>query len=194
MISVNAKSLARLAAVAIGTVLIQTSVVSRFELVGSNVDITPLVVAAIGFYCGALPGASFGFALGVFADLVLGGTLGVSSLVFLTVGYGAGRVRDLRDPEGPFVAPAVAAGATLASLAGFGLVSFVLGIDSSVSTTLIWLVLAAVVLNVVAAIPTFAVVRRLIFPVLFDDPRPRRRRRAYTTGGLSPLKRPDASS
>jgi len=70
-------------------------------------------------------------------------------------------VRDLRDPDGPFVAPAIGAGATLASLAGFGLVSFVLGIDAPVSALL---------------------------PFLPEDPR-RRRRRAYTTGGLSPITR-----
>ena len=43
--------------------------------------------------------------------------------------------------------------------------------------------------NTLIALPVYAVVRRLIQPALPDDPR-RRRRRAYTTGGLSPLQRP----
>jgi hypothetical protein len=34
----------------------------------------------------------------------------------------------------------------------------------------------------------YAVVRRVLLPALPEDPR-RRRRRAYTTGGLSPLSR-----
>ena len=100
MISLNAQTILRLSGLAIVVVLIQTSVVSRFEFLGTNADLTPLVVAAVGLMCGALAGSCFGFGLGIVADLVLGGTMGVSSLVFLSIGYGAGRVRDLRDPGG----------------------------------------------------------------------------------------------
>jgi hypothetical protein len=44
------------------------------------------------------------------------------------------------------------------------------------------------VLNTLLALPVFALVRRLLLPFLPEDPR-RRRRRAYTTGGLSPISR-----
>jgi rod shape-determining protein MreD len=189
MIPLNAQTILRFTGLAIVVVLVQTSVIAPFEFLGTNADLMPLVVAAVGLTCGALAGASFGFGLGIFADLVLGGTMGVSSLVYVIVGYGAGRVRDLRDPEGPFVAPAVGAGATLASLAGFGLVSFVLGIDAPVSALLAWEVIVSVAMNALVAIPAFAVIRRVIAPVLPEDPRGRRRRRAYTTGGLSPIGR-----
>lgn len=189
MISFSVQTALRLTGLAVVVVLLQTSVVSRFELLGTNADLMPLAVAAIGLMCGALAGSCFGFGLGLFADLVLGGTLGVSSLVYLSVGYGAGRLRDLRDPQGPAVAPLVGAGATLASLAGFGLVSFVLGIDAPVSPMLIWEVLVSVAMNAVVAVGVFVVVARWIAPLLPDDPRGRRRRRAYTTGGLSPIGR-----
>lgn len=187
MISLNTQTVLRFAGLAVAVVLFQTAVISRFEFLGTNADLMPLVVAAVGLMCGALAGSCFGFGLGIFADLVLGGTMGVSSLVYIAVGYGAGRVRDLRDPHGPAVAPAVGAGATLASLAGFGLVSFVLGIDAPVSALLAWEVIVSVAINALVAIPAFAVVRRWIAPILPDAPRGRRRRRAYTTGGLSPL-------
>jgi hypothetical protein len=49
-------------------------------------------------------------------------------------------------------------------------------------------VLLVVVLNSLLALPVHALVRRVLLPFLPDDPR-RRRRRAYTTGGLSPLSR-----
>lgn len=189
MISLNAQTILRLTGLAVAVVLIQTSVIAPFEFLGTNADLMPLVVAAVGLMCGALAGSCFGFGLGIIADLILGGTMGVSSLVYLSIGYAAGRVRDLRDPEGTFVAPAVGAGATLASLAGFGLVSFVLGIDAPVSALLAWEVIVSVAINALVAIPAFAVVRRVIAPVLPDDPRGRRRRRAYTTGGLSPMGR-----
>jgi hypothetical protein len=49
-------------------------------------------------------------------------------------------------------------------------------------------ILATIVLNAIISLPVFALVRRWLAPALPDDPR-RRRRRAYTTGGLSPLSR-----
>ena len=42
----------------------------------------------------------FGFGIGLFLDLALVQTVGMSSLLFLTIGYGAGRLRELRDPQG----------------------------------------------------------------------------------------------
>jgi hypothetical protein len=46
-----------------------------------------------------------------------------------------------------------------------------------------------VLVNTLIALPIYEIVRRILHPVLPEDPR-RRRRRAYTTGGLSPLQRP----
>jgi hypothetical protein len=43
-----------------------------------------------------------------------------------------------------------------------------------------------VLVNTLIALPVHALVRRIVRPVLPEDPR-RRRRRAYNTGGLSPL-------
>jgi hypothetical protein len=43
--------------------------------------------------------------------------------------------------------------------------------------------------NTIISLPVYALVRRIIAPALPEDPR-RRRRRAYTTGGLSPLSQP----
>jgi hypothetical protein len=45
-----------------------------------------------------------------------------------------------------------------------------------------------VVVDTIVALPVYAIVRRCLIGGLPDDPR-RRRRRAYTTGGLSPLSR-----
>jgi hypothetical protein len=49
-------------------------------------------------------------------------------------------------------------------------------------------IVATILLNAVLATPIYAGVRRMLLPALPEDPR-RRRRRAYTTGGLSPLSR-----
>jgi rod shape-determining protein MreD len=135
-----------------------------------------------------VPGAVFGFGTGLFLDLALEQTVGLSSLVLLGVGYGAGRLRELRDPEGPLVPILVGAAATAAATAGYSLMQFLLGVDAPVSLLLARQILATTLLNAILAAPLYALVRRMLVSLLPDDPR-RRRRRAYTTGGLSPLSR-----
>ena len=121
-------------------------------------------------------------------DTVLLQTLGVNSLVLTTVGYGAGRVRELRDPAHTLAPVIVGAAATALAAVGFSLLQFLLGVDAPVSLELLRAILMTIVLNTLLALPVYAVCRRVLLPYLPDDPR-RRRRRAYTTGGLSPLSR-----
>jgi hypothetical protein len=52
-------------------------------------------------------------------------------------------------------------------------------------------IFVTVLVNTLIALPLYAIVKRILQPVLPEDPR-RRRRRAYTTGGLSPLQSPSA--
>jgi rod shape-determining protein MreD len=178
----------RLAALGAFAVIVQVAAVSQVQLFGTNADLSPLVVAAVGLLCGAIPGAVFGFCAGLFLDLALVQTVGLSSLVLLAVGYGAGRLRELRDPEGALVPILVGAAATAFATIGYSLMQFLLGVDAPVSLLLARQILATTLLNAIIAAPLYALVRRALLPALPEDPR-RRRRRAYTTGGLSPLSR-----
>jgi rod shape-determining protein MreD len=184
----TAKLAGRLVALALAGVIVQTSAISQLPIAGANADLSPLLVMAVGLLCGSLAGGVFGFGVGLFTDVVSLQTLGVSSLVLLGVGYGAGRLREARDPEGTLVPLAVGAAATLAFCVGFAMVQFLLGVDAPVSWALIRQLLATLVLNTLLALPLYALVRRWLQAAMPDDPR-RRRRRAYTTGGLSPLSR-----
>jgi rod shape-determining protein MreD len=179
---------ARLVALAIGGVVVQTAAVSQLPIAGANADISPLLVMAVGLLCGSLAGGCFGFGVGLFVDLVSMQTLGVSSLVLLAVGYGAGRLREARDPEGSLVPLAAGAVATLMFSVGFALMQFLLGVDAPISWALLRQTLATLVVNALIALPVHALVRRWLLASLPEHPR-RRRRRAYTTGGLSPLSR-----
>jgi cell shape-determining protein MreD len=114
-------------------------------------------------------------------------TLGVTSLVLTAVGYGAGRVRELRDPYHGLAPVAVGAAATAVAALGFSVLQFLLGVET-VSLLLVRQILMTIVLNTLLALPVYALCRRALQQFLPDDPR-RRRRRAYTTGGLSPLTR-----
>jgi rod shape-determining protein MreD len=168
--------------------IFQLTTVSQVSIFGVPADLSPLVVASVGFLCGSISGAVFGFCLGLFVDTVLLQTLGVNSLVFTAVGYGAGRVRELRDPAHTLAPVVVGAVATAIAAVGFSLLQFLLGVEAPVSLQLLRQILMTIVLNTLLAMPVYALCRRVMLPYLPDDPR-RRRRRAYTTGGLSPLSR-----
>ncbi len=184
----TAGSVIRLALLAAATAIVQTAAVAQVSIFGVSPDLTPLVVASVGLLGGSLAGAGFGFAAGLLVDTLLLQTLGVSSLVFTAVGYGAGRVLELRDPANGLAPVAVGAAATAAAMLGFALVSFLLGIDAPVSLLLVRDLVVTIAVNALLALPVYAVVRRVVLRYLPADPR-RRRRRAYTTGGLSPLNR-----
>jgi rod shape-determining protein MreD len=176
----------RIAAVAFFAVVVQEAVVSQISLFGVSADITPLVVMSIGLLCGALPGAIVGFAIGLFVDLALVQTLGVTSLLFIPIGYWAGRLRELRDPSHGLVPLGLGAAATAAAGVGMAIIQFLLGVDAPVSLLLAQQIFMTVLVNTLIALPVYETVRRILHPALPEDPR-RRRRRAYTTGGLSPL-------
>jgi rod shape-determining protein MreD len=189
MPGLNPQLLARLVGLGVGGVIVQTAAVSQVPVAGANADLTPLLVMAVGLLCGSLAGGCFGFGVGLFADDVSLQTLGISSLVLLAVGYAAGRLREARDPEGTLVPLAAGAAATLIFALGFALVHFLLGVDAPVSWLLLRQIVVTIIVNTLLALPVYALVRRAIRGSLPEDPR-RRRRRAYTTGGLSPLQRP----
>ncbi len=179
---------ARLAGLVLAGVVLQVAALSQIEVFGVSPDLTPLMVAAVGLLCGSLTGAAFGFAVGLLLDLALLQTLGVSSLLLVSIGYGAGRLRELRDPAHGLVPMAVGAAAAAVATFGFAVLQFLLGVDVPMSLLLLRDILLGIVLGTLLALPVHAAVRRVLLPFLPDDPR-RRRRRAYTTGGLSPLTR-----
>jgi rod shape-determining protein MreD len=179
----------RLGLLASLTVIIQEAAISQISIFGTSADLTPLVVMSVGLLAGSVPGAIMGFAVGLLVDMVLVQTLGVTSLLYIAIGYGAGRLRELRDPGHGLVPMGLGAAATAISGLGMAVIQFLLGVQSPVSTLLLQQIFITVLVNTLIALPVYAVVRRLMAPVLPEDPR-RRRRRAYTTGGLSPLREP----
>jgi rod shape-determining protein MreD len=179
----------RIALVSFFAVVIQTAAVSQITIFGVSADITPLVVMSIGLLCGSLPGAIAGFGIGLFVDMALVQTLGVTSLLFIPIGYWSGRLRELRDPSHGLVPLALGAAATAVAGLGMAVIQFLLGVDAPVSLLLLQQIFMTVLVNTLIALPVYEIVRRILHPALPRDPR-RRRRRAYTTGGLSPLHRP----
>lgn len=185
---VNTQLVLRLAILAFVTVLLQLMFFAQVPVFGAIADVSPLVVMAVGLLCGSVAGASMGFTIGLMIDTALLQTMGLSSLVLIAVGYYAGRLRDLRDPQGTLAPIALGAAAAAIATIGYGIGQFLLGAESPLSWALVGATLSTIILDALIAMPVVALVRRWLTPVLPEDPR-RRRRRAYTTGGLSPLQR-----
>jgi rod shape-determining protein MreD len=185
--SPSAALLARAAILATAVVFFQIGVVSEVPVFGVNADLSPLLVAFVGLLCGSTLGAIGGFAVGLLVDLTLLQTLGISSLLLTLIGYWAGRLRELRDPQAALTPLLVGAAAAATSLVGYSLMEFLLGVDAPVSLELLRQIVLGTFVDAIIAVPTWIFVRRVLESVLPEDPRRRRRRRAYTTGGLSPL-------
>ena len=178
----------RVALLSVAIVFVQIGVVSEVPVFGVSVDLSPLLVAFTGLLCGSTVGAVTGFAVGLLLDLSLVQTLGITSLIFTLIGYGSGRLRELRDPQAALTPLLVGTVAAACASVGYSLIEFLLGVDAPVSWELLRQILVGVLIDAALALPMWALVRRCLVGGLAEDPR-RRRRRAYTTGGLSPLSR-----
>ncbi|MDE3069973.1 MAG: rod shape-determining protein MreD [Acidobacteriota bacterium] len=178
----------RIAVLAVVMVFLQTGIVSELSLFGVRVDLSPLVVVFVGFLCGSTVGAVTGFGIGLLVDLTLVQTLGLTSLIFTIIGYWSGRLRELRDPQATLMPLALGALAAFTSLAGYAVIEFLLGVDAPVSAELLREILLGTIVDTIVAAPVWALVRRVLQGSVGESPR-RRARRAYTTGGLSPLPR-----
>lgn len=168
---------ARCALLALGAVILQISGFGAGRVFGGYPDLIPLVVAAVAIYAGSTSGAAFGFATGFVLDLLVGQTMGLSSLVLTAVGYGVGRYREVRDPAHGLMPIPVGAAATLGWVAAYAAVSFMLDVGASVSALVLRDMLLTVLINAVLAMPVFWIARKLLRPSLLVDPVATRRRR-----------------
>ena len=171
----------RLVVLGVLAVVLQVSAVSQLTVFGTNADVVPLVVAFVALLTGTVPGAVFGFVVGLFIDTALVGALGLSSLVYVAIGYGAGQLRERADPDATFLPLAVGFAASATAAFGFALMQFLLGTEAPVSFELVRQLVVATLVSTLLALPVYALVRRGLAPALPADPR-RRRRRATTTG------------
>jgi rod shape-determining protein MreD len=191
--TINVSLIVRLVLLGVVAVIVQTTAISQISLLGVSADLTPLIVASVGLLAGSIPGAIMGFGMGLFVDMALVQTLGVNSLLLTGIGYGAGRLLEVRDPSNTVVPIAVGAAATAVSQIGFALIQFLLGVDAPVSFLLVREILFTIAVNTVLALPVYVLVRRVVASALPEDPRRRRARRAASVaGGLSPLSQPKA--
>lgn len=158
-------------------VILELSALSQLTVFGGHADLVVLVVAAVAYYGGSIAGCSAGFAAGMLVDLLIGTTMGASSLVLTAVGYGVGRYREVRDPSHGLMPLAVGTLATACWVVAFAAVALMLDIGARVSPLVLRDMLITVLLNALLALPVFAGCRKLLRPSLAVDPLELRRRR-----------------
>ena len=171
-------AIVRLVLIVVFTVVIQAAGVQGITLFGGTIDLVPLVVGAVALWGGSIAGAAVGFACGLLVDLTLGQNVGSSSLVLTAVGYFVGRYGELNEPAHGLLPIPVAAAATAVYLLGTTIVSLMLAFDASLSVFAFRDMFLTLLLNTIVALPVFALIRRILRPVLARDPYDRRRRRA----------------
>jgi rod shape-determining protein MreD len=169
----------RVAVIVILTVVIQSAGIQGITLLGGTIDLVPLVVGAVALWGGSIAGAAMGFSCGLLIDLTLGQDVGASSLVLTAVGYFVGRYGEVNEPAAHGLLPIpVAAAATAGYLLGGTVVSLMLAFDATLSLYAFRDMFLTLLLNTLVALPVFALIRRIIRPVLTRDPLDRRRKRA----------------
>lgn len=150
----------RLGAIVLVAVLLQVAFFSYLSIFGTAPDVVPVVIAAIGLLGGAVVGAVAGFAAGILLDVVLLETLGVSSLVLLSVGYLAGRYRESFEIDSVFAPAAVIGALALLAVAGFTALELTLGVDSPVSGAIVADAIVKGLLAFLLAYPVYPLIRR----------------------------------
>ena len=65
-------AIGRIAALGLLAALLQLTAASQVSVFGVPVDVSPLIVASVGFLTGSIPGAMLGFGFGLFGELSRG--------------------------------------------------------------------------------------------------------------------------
>lgn len=151
--------IARLAAMLLVTILLQTTIASHIRILGASPDFALLAVVSVGLLRGSEIGALFGFIVGVGVAISLFGPLGLASLVFVVVGYFSGRYAETADvTSGWTPVLAVLAGTFVAQLLAI-VMQFLLERQMPIGFVITRVLLPSLVLNALLAAPTYLLTR-----------------------------------
>jgi len=164
----------RIAVIVLLAAILQVSFFSYLSIFGSVPDLVGVVVVSLGLLGGGVIGAVCGFVLGLVMDSLLLQTLGVSSIVLLTMGYLAGRYRERFEISSSLVPPLLAAGLTVLGASIFAAIQLMLGVETPVSLLVVREVLVKGLLAFLLTVPLYPLMRRALRPALVDDASGRR--------------------
>ncbi len=175
---VTPKIALRIALIVIAAVILQCSFFSYLSILGATPYLVPVVIVSVGLLGGAVVGAVSGFAAGFLLDSILLQTLGVSSLVLLSIGYLAGRYREGFEFKGLGVPALLAGGFTLLATTAFAAIELVLGVNADVSLLVVREIFVQSLLAILLGFAVYPACHRMLRAALIDyQPAPARKRR-----------------
>lgn len=144
----------------------QIAIVNAFELVEGRADVALLCIVGVALLRGPVFGACAGFYAGLIVDVGTLGNLGLTSLLLTLAGYWVGRFGQATSREKNQIARVLIAVtlATIGVAVGTLVVHLLLGESVSVGTIVARAVLPTLALNVLLAVPAYALTRRLLPP------------------------------
>jgi rod shape-determining protein MreD len=148
--------------------ILQVSVFSSVSILHGTPDLLLVTIICIALLRGPVVGAAVGFWGGLLVDTANLETLGVTSMLLTIAGYWIGRYGETtgRDrAHAPFLSVAVV---TVLYSFGLLLVHFVLGERAPAGPVARGL-LPAIALNLILTAPVYALVRRLLRPLVRGD-------------------------
>jgi rod shape-determining protein MreD len=141
-------------------VLFNSALAANTTLLGGAPDLVCVAVVSIALLRGPESGALVGFIAGLGVDALTWQPLGLAALVYCLIGYGSGRVGEQLSDHAPLSPLVVVACATLLARAGLVLLGFLLGSQLSVPAGASLTVVPSMALDVLLAIPLYALLRR----------------------------------
>jgi len=152
----------KIAAVVFVAAILQVSVFSDVTILGGTPDLLLVVVVAVSLLRGPLVGAAAGFFAGLVVDVANLETLGVTSLLLTLAGYWIGRYGETTG-RGRAHAPLLS---VLVMTVAYAVAAYVLhtilGDTVSARVALFDSLLAALVGNLLLALPVYALVGRIL--------------------------------
>ncbi len=158
----------RLGLIVAVAVIVQVSFFSFLSILGVTPYLVPVVVVCLGLLGGGVVGAVCGFFAGLLMDSLLLQTLGVSSLVLLSIGYLAGRYREGFEIRNGIVPALLAGGFTLLGAAGFAAIELMLGVNAPVSLLVVREIVVQALLAILLTFAVYPLVRRALGAALVD--------------------------
>jgi len=141
----------RIAAVVLGALVLQATLLSRFSYEGARPDVMILLAVVAGYLAGPERGAIVGFAAGMSLDMLLSTPMGLSALVYTVVGYGTGTVTAGAVRNSRWIPVVVAAVGSGLAMILYALAGTVLGEPTLDGPSLVAIVVYVAAVNAVLA-------------------------------------------
>ncbi len=142
--------------------ILQVSAFNTISILGGTPDVLLVTLIAVALLRGSIFGAACGFFAGLVVDIATLETLGVTSLLLTLAGYWTGRYGETTGRDKTH-APLLAVGVITALYAcGAMVIRFLLGEPVSARAVLIDALPPSLFLNLVLAVPLYALTRWLL--------------------------------